>query len=260
MEILEVLPDLILDEKIVIEDEMRAQFLQYSIEKLQPQILSLLSEAALALQKSNASRRRQVITCFHAWMLEETSDSVKNDLPKANLLPLCFRELQLEGENNEEASDAIIACMVICKDAAKYQLLYQTIISGLFEGKNQFNKFVENGNEEEVKAYVSVYSHLTGRVISEILNNPLNESIVFMLENVFLKALKQKKREIVIKAVSSLTSLVKRLEKTETTTPEVRAQIDHLVTCYQNWFNEILMACCEHCKISAVRCFDHRNT
>jgi hypothetical protein len=202
LEIFEVLPDMMTDDKIVIEDEIRAQFVAFALEKLQPQILNLLSEASVAFQKSNSTKRRQVINCFQAWMLEQTNEGVKADIPKAHMLSLCFKELQEEGENNEEAADAIIACMVICKDALQYPLLYENIINGLFAGRAKFESFVERGLEEEVKSFVSVYSVLVSRVFGQILQNPLNETIRFMLEGVFLRVFQQKKREIVVKAVS----------------------------------------------------------
>lgn len=240
------------DEKIVIEDEIRSSFITFCMERLQPSILKTLSDASLNT-KLSGRRRYQLINCFQAWMTDQTTDQVKSAIHELNLLPLCFSELQLTGENNEEASDAIIACMVICKDSVKYQALYQCIIKSLFDAKAKFEDFVKSSHEDEVKAYLSVYSVLVLRIFDQILLEPQNEAIKFMLEGVFLRVMYETKREIIVKAVGSLTSIMKKLVIDESTSSAKAGQIANFMNVYEKWFEALIQTGCEHCKLPAVR-------
>lgn len=252
LEVLEVLPDLMTEDKIVIEDEIRQGFIEFAMEHLQPGVLKTLSDASLH-SKLPSRRRYQLINCFQAWLIDQTRDEVKLHLHQLNLINFCLAELKLDGENNEEASDAIIGCMVICKDSVKYQALYEAIIGGLFEGKQQFELFVQQSMEEEVRPYIAAYSVLVIRIFDQILQEPQNDHIKFMLQGVFLRALQQPKREIVIKAVSAINSIVKKLIH-EGSTSQARAdQTTNFLSIYSGWFDSILEACCVHSILSVVK-------
>lgn len=239
------------EEKIVIEDEIRQGFINFSMEHLQPGVLKTLSDATM--QKNLPSRRRyQLINCFQAWLIEETREEVKLALHQLNLVPFCLQELKQDGENNEEASDALVSCMVICKDATKYQALYQSIIKGLFEGKPQFELFVQQSKVDEVRPYIAVYSVLVLRIFDQILQDPQNDHIKFMLEGVFLRVLEQPKREIVVKAISSVYSIAKKLLNDESSSQAVAEQVHTFLGVYQGFFQRIIEAGCTHCTLTDV--------
>jgi hypothetical protein len=251
LEILEVLPELMNDEKVVIEDEIRANFIQFAMKNLQPEILKTLSTAC-DLPQLPTRRRYQLINCFHSWMISETSEEVKQAIHQLSLLRFCYNELRMEQENNEEAADAIIACMVICKDANRYPDLYKSIIEGLFSGKAEFERFVAHGSEDEVQQYISVYSVLVSRIFDQILDNPNNEAIEFMLQGVFLKVMQQQKRDIVSKAVLAITSIVKKLSADEIASPDKQVKIRNFIELYYHWFVNIIECACNHCRLSEV--------
>lgn len=255
LEILEVLPELMTDEKVVIEDELRKNFIEFAMKNLQPGVLKTLSDAC-AVPGLATRRRYQLLNCFHAWMIEETTEEVKQQIHTLNLLPFCYNELMLEGENNEEAADAIIGCMVVCKDAALYPNLYQSIIQGLFSGRTQFEAFVREQKEEEVQFYITVYSVLVSRIFDQILEDPNNSAIRFMLEGVFLRVMKESKREMVSKTTVAITSIIKKLQLDEQAGPDKLAKVSSFVNLYQSWFEAIIDAACTHSQLSDVGAAD----
>lgn len=252
LEILETLPELMTDEKVVIEDELRAKFIEYAMQNLQAGVLKTLSDAS-AVPDLSTRRRYQLLNCFHAWMIEQTPVLVKKNIHVLNLLPLCFKELTIEDGNNEEAADAIIACMVITKDSENYPDLYKCIMEGLFRGKNAFDKFVKDEMSEEVAYYISVYSVLVSRIFNEILNGPTHDEIRFMLEGVFLKVLQVNKGEMVSKTTVAITSIIKKLQVDEQATPEKLQKIANFTQIYQPWFEQVIDAACTHCRLTEVR-------
>lgn len=254
LEILEVLPELMNEEKVVIEDEVRSNFVRFAMESLQTQVLQTLSQAC-AVPDMNTRKRYQLINCFHAWMIDQTTELVKEHLHELNLLNLCYEELKLDGENNGEAADAIVACMVICKDSSKYQHLYGSIINGLFGGKAHFLSFVRDGKEEEVHHYITVYSVLVSRIFDQILMEPRNEAIQFMLEGVFLKVMQENKREMVSKTTTAITSIIKKLQTGDDASHDKLAKINTFIQIYLPWFEAIIEAACEHCRLAPVRFF-----
>lgn len=251
LEILEMLPEMMADEKLVIEDELRSSFVAFAMQKLQLEVLNTLSGATSA--GNLATRRRyQLINCFKAWMIEETTDVVKSNIHKSELLPFCYNELKLDGENNEEAAEAIIACMQVCKDSSQYPLLYQNIIQGLFSGRANFESFVKDGKEEEVHYYISVYSVLVSRIFDQILEEPTNEGIQFMLEGVFLKVMMENKYDMVSKTTIAITSIIKKLQLDEQAGPEKLKKVANFIHLYHKWFEAIIDAACNHSRLSEV--------
>lgn len=253
LEILEVLPGLMTEEKVVIEDEIRNKFIEFAMKELQPEVLKTLS---VATEANLATRRRyQILNCFHAWMIDQTTDLVKAHIHELNLVNFCIEELKKEQENNEEAADAIIACMSVCKDAGVYSQLYQKIIQGLFSAKREFERYVETGSEEEVQYFISVYSVLVSRIFDHILSEPNDPGIKFMLQGVFLRVMTEKNKDMVSKTTIAITSIIKKLQLDEQASPDKLQKVAHFIEIYHSWFEEIINAACNHCTLSEVKLF-----
>ena len=255
LEILEVLPEVMTEEKIVIEDEIRAAFIKFAMERLQPEVLKTLN-VACSSQGLKTKRRYQIINCFQSWMIEQTSEPVKKAIHELNLLPFCYNELKLEGENNDEAADAIISCMHLCSNSFEYQALYQNIIQGLFSGRERFEHFLSQNSEDEVYPFISVYSVLVGKILDQMLLDPNSEAIKFMLQGIFLKSIQTGLREIVSKSFHSITTIVKKLKNAAKEDPERMERVGKFVEVYMPWFEAVIIASCENARLSTVGIYD----
>ena len=124
------------EEKMVIEDEQRTAFSTFAISNLQGPVLSLVSNAA---EKENLHNRRkyQIIRCFENWMLLNSSEEVKLQLHNVKVIDLCFDVLSTFDSCNQEASDALMSVMVVCKDVNVYGSLYQLILQNLIKGQSR---------------------------------------------------------------------------------------------------------------------------
>lgn len=136
LEILAALPDIMDDEKIVIEDELRAKFMKFALQNLQINVLKTL-DAAASHGSLSSKRRYQIIKCFESWLLNETQEEIKQDLYKSHLVNLCFQELRSQENTNEEAANALRRLMTICYDATCYPQLYQFLMIKLVEESKQ---------------------------------------------------------------------------------------------------------------------------
>lgn len=187
LEILECIPDTMKDEKIVIEDELREKFVQYTVDGLQANVLKTLE---LASNQPNLSEKRkyQLFKCFSSWITDKTREDVKEVIHTLNVFKLCFLELIEPCSCNTEAADTLITIMNCCKDTEKYQSLYQVIIQNLFESQSSFNRFLlDDDMSEEVKSFLDVYSVLFNKIFNQAIQDPTNEAVRTILYDVFLK-------------------------------------------------------------------------
>lgn len=211
LQILEVLPQLMADENVVIEDEKREAFINYVATQLQPQVLQTLNIACQHPSNSGA-RKYQLLRCFDAWIIERSTEEVKQALHNLSLIQLCFAELGTEKSNSDEASDALCSLMVVCNDPIRYQNLYQTLIRGLFAAKPKINELIRTKDSDELEHYIKIFGKLAVNVCAQSIAEPNNETIQYILYDVLLKIYQDDKIDLIGKLSSHLVSFLKKLK------------------------------------------------
>ena len=199
------------DEKIVIEDERREAFKHFLITKLQPDVLKTLN---IASQMPNLSvkRRYQLIKCFDAWIVRETTEEVKQALHSLNLISLAVSELGKPDSNSEEACDVICTLMVVCKDTTKYQDLYQSLLKSLLSLKPVIQSLINQQEAVELSPFVIVFGMLIHRILPQSLIEPNNEAIRYIMYDFFLKIYQDESLELVDKVTSIVSGLCIKLQ------------------------------------------------
>lgn len=254
LEILEVIPGVMQEEKIVVEDEVRNQFKSFMITHLQQPVLNIVSVCAQE-QDIGVKRTFQIIRCFESWLILDTPDETKASLHKNHAIDLCFKELAIVDGCNAEASDALMSLLLVCKDYHKHQEIYSKILERLIASKEQlFNLFTAN-MVEEVRCYIDIYNTFVVNAFSEFLANPQHSIIKLLLEDIFLKLYKSRHLVTVSRINGVFISILRQMEDEEgqivtLDTTELRRRF---VAVHQGFFEEVIRVACSHCSLSQVQ-------
>jgi hypothetical protein len=210
LEILEVIPGLMDDEKVVIEDELRKEFIKFAIENLQTNILKTLDIASTGAALSGR-RKYQLVKCFDEWLLNETKEEVKLQLHRLNMIDLCFSELRRSDGSGDEAADALVHLMSICKDPVVYHDLYKNILKHLMESLPHLKKLIHSLDSERVKFYLTVYDAIILRIFDQMVAEPESEPVKLILYEVLLPIYKERSLNLVCLVTESFITFVDKL-------------------------------------------------
>ena len=229
LEVLEAIPLIMKEEKIVIEDEVRAEFVAFAIANLQIPVMELISQASEAPEMSK-HRKYQIVKCFEGWLQLNSSDKIKENLHKIKAIDLCFAVLAEPVSCNEEASDALMSVMIVCKDSRKYKELYWMILQNLKASQEVLWCFEEQGYLEEVRCYIDVYNTFILNVMDDFLAEPESPDIANLLHETLFRLYKTKNFLTVNRIVGVFISFLKRLDDEEGEVPTV-----NLITSRKNF-------------------------
>lgn len=244
MDILGAVPETMISSSLVVETELRKAFTEFALNKLQPEILENLTAASKG--ELNDERSYQLLKCFDSWLIEGTSELVKQNLHNSNLLGIAVRELHnIDGGNQEVASDVLQSIMYICKKSLEYIPLYDSLLAGFFSFAPTIKKLVSRGLREDVKPILYVYGKLLSRVFKQILAHPDNKVITFMLYDMFLAVLKNAELELAIDVLGYIEKLIEDLKSVQDPT-EVQNR-NKFVEFHEEFFKSAVLVSVDIC-------------
>lgn len=160
----------------------------------------------------SVKRRYQLLKCFDAWIVKETTEEVKQAIHSINLINLAVSELGKPDSNSEEASDVICTLMIVCKDTEKYQDLYQALLKSLMNLKPLISSLIDQQESSELSPFIIIFGMLLFRILPQSLVEPNNEAIKYIFYDFFLKIYKDESLELTDKLTSILTGLCTKLK------------------------------------------------
>lgn len=251
LEILEVIPGVMQEEKLVVEDETRNHFRAFMIGHLQQPVLNIIS--LCAEEKDLGTRRTfQIIRCFESWLMLDTPDDTKATIHANSAIDLCFKELGAVDGCNAEASDALMSLLLICKDYEKHQTLYNKVLQNLLSSENHLFTLFHDNMVEEVRCYIDVYNTFVVNAFSEFLKNPQHDVIKVLFHRIFLKLYQSKHLVTVSRINGVFISILRQLEDEDDVVPtlgtiELRKQF---VYAHKEFFEEVIKTGCRHCALT----------
>lgn len=234
-----------IEEKIVIEDEVRSLFMAFVLENIQCPVMELLSD--LALQEDMHNRRKyQIIMCFESWLHLDSSEILKQNLHKINVIDMCFDILAEPDSCNVEASEALIKVMQLCKEANKYRDLYSLMLQRLITSHDRVLSFDEQHFVEEVRCYLDVYEEFIINTMDDFLSNPENQIIKTILYNTMLQLYKSKNYVTASRVIGVFISIMRKLEDLDDVIPSeevVRSRKNFLTVHSRLLADLVIMSC-----------------
>lgn len=211
LEILSCIPQIMNDDKVVIEDELRNKFRQFVRDTLQVDVLRTLETASTQGNMSDV-RKAQLFICFQNWLTTDMKDDIKKALHQLGIINLCFSEIYKDNSTcSEEASEAIYSLLSICNDDDNYLPLYNVILNKLKEGVPVLEKHIKIQETENIKGYMYIVDGLVRRIFKEMIARPDSEDVKTILYEIYLRILKTQGLGLVCLACSSFKSLMIRL-------------------------------------------------
>lgn len=250
LEILKVIPEQMVDERIVIEDELRAQFIEFVTKELQTGVLKTLD---IASQRPNLSENQkyQLLKCFEAWLIDETSEEIKADIHNLNLVNLAFSELANPDGCSEEAKDVLITLMVLCRQSEKYSNLYAKFVVKQQELSLQFDHLINTSERDEVQYFLEVYNVFFLRVLGQVLKEPSVPMVNTILNGIFLRVFHEKRLGLQKHAANIFVGIVKKLTPGDKSSEEERAQKKAFIQVHSGLFKNLIEKCIENATLTS---------
>jgi hypothetical protein len=244
MDILGAVPETMVSTSLVIEKDLRKSFMEFALTKLQPEILENLNAASRG--ELNEDRRYQLLKCFDSWLIDGTTDLVKQNLHNSNLVGIAVQELHnTDGQNQEVAADTLQSIMFICKKSLDYASLYDNLLATCFSYGPTIKKIISQGLREDVKPILYVYGKLLSRVFKQILACPDNKVISFMLYDVFLAVLKNSEIELGVDVLGYIEKLIDDLKLVQDPT-EIQNR-NQFVSFHEEFFKTAVLTSVDVC-------------
>lgn len=245
LEILEAIPTTMREEKIVIEDEIRSDFVGFVISNLQCPVMELISQVSEE-QGMHNRRKYQIVMCFESWLNLDASSIVKQNLHKLRVIGLCFDILMEVDSCNQEASEALMSVMVVCKNTNEYRDLYGLILQKLVEAQERVIRFDDEQFVEEVRCYIDVYNVFIVNSFDNFLAQPDDPIIYTLLYHTIFHLFKSKSHLTVSRIIGVFISIMKKLEDEDgeiSTVEKINAR-STFIKIHKELFNGIVELCC----------------
>ena len=181
LSVLESVPSVAQNKEVVIEDEIRVQFMQHLKSTLQLQVLKTLEEI-----HTNKSHREQIFKCFQNWLFKDTSEAIKLEIHKLELVKAVLSDLFSVQGDNEVAVDVTIDLLHLCKDVTKYKDLYTFVIKNLVGNISVVKDWMKELDESSIFGLMSVLEEFFHRIKDLAISEPETPEILALLETIVM--------------------------------------------------------------------------
>ena len=259
LEILEPIPSMVNDQKVVIEDELRGAFKMHFHNSVQIDVINMLNETVTSLDEFHRMKpgvKYLVLKLFEEWVPEDSNIGVKSHIHTTGLIQICLSELSqsVKGQNSSgQASRCLVNLMLVCDKFADFKDLYQSIYTGLYEDRNNLKEMVEENMAEELEAYLDVYNVFTVNAVDFMVEFPESNETKFIFYHVLLDLYKRPDAGLSSRISASFISVLRKFspdEDQEVIDMVLDRKKKKFVELNQSLFIDLILVSIGHCVYS----------